>query len=68
MKVITALCRELGLKQARPDRPRLVKQFFGFELDRIYFRQLILRHMDALENRIFSDHNPLLAKFSCTSP
>jgi endonuclease/exonuclease/phosphatase (EEP) superfamily protein YafD len=68
LEIIMALCRKLGLRQARPNRPRLVKQFFGFELDRIYFRQMRLRHMDALENRIFSDHNPLLARFSCTSP
>lgn len=66
LRIITCLARELGLIQARPDRSHLVKQFFGFELDRIYFRQLTLRHMDALENRIFSDHNPLLAKFSWT--
>lgn len=66
--IIKDLARCLGLKQARPDRSHLVKQFFGFKLDRIYFRQLTLRHMDALENRIFSDHNPLLARFSCTRP
>jgi endonuclease/exonuclease/phosphatase (EEP) superfamily protein YafD len=68
LRIIKDLAKDLGLRQARPDRPRLVKQFFGFELDRIYFRQMRLVHMDALENRIFSDHNPLLAKFSCTHP
>jgi endonuclease/exonuclease/phosphatase (EEP) superfamily protein YafD len=68
LRIITDLAEGLGLRQARPDRPHLVKQFFGFELDRVYFRQLTLQHMDALENRIFSDHNPLLAKFLCTHP
>jgi endonuclease/exonuclease/phosphatase (EEP) superfamily protein YafD len=68
LRIIKDLARSLGLKQARPDRSHLVKQFFGFELDRIYFRQMTLRHIDALENRIFSDHNPLLARFSCTRP
>jgi endonuclease/exonuclease/phosphatase (EEP) superfamily protein YafD len=68
LRIIKDLARGLGLKQARPDRSHLVKQFFGFELDRIYFRQMTLRHIDALENRIFSDHNPLLARFSCTRP
>ena len=65
LEIITDLSRALGLKLARPERPRLVKQFFGFELDRIYFRQMTLQHMDALENRIFSDHNPLIARFNC---
>ncbi len=68
LRIIRALAWNLGLKQARPERPHLVKQFLGFELDRIYFRHMTLRHMDALENPIFSDHNPLLAKFSCTRP
>ncbi len=68
LRIITDLARDLGLRQARPERPRLVKQFFGFELDRVYFRQMMLQHMDALENRIFSDHNPLVAIFSCARP
>jgi len=63
--IINEMARELGLEQARPERPHLIKQFFGFELDRVYFRQMTLQHMDALENRIFSDHNPLVARFSC---
>jgi endonuclease/exonuclease/phosphatase (EEP) superfamily protein YafD len=66
LRIITEMARDLGLRKSRPDRPHLVKQFFGFDLDRIYFRQMTLKHMDALENRIFSDHNPLLARFSCT--
>jgi len=65
-QILTGLSRKLDLQQARPNRTHLVKQVFGFELDRIYFRQLTLQHMDALENRMFSDHNPLLARFSCT--
>lgn len=63
--IIQTLARGLSLQQAQPERPGLVKQIFGFELDRIYFRQLTLLHMDALENRVFSDHNPLVARFSC---
>lgn len=68
LEFITGLTRKLGLQQGRPKRPHLVKQVFGFKLDRIYFRQLTLNHMDAMENRLFSDHNPLLARFSCILP
>ncbi len=64
-QILHNLARALTLRQARPGRPGLVKQIFGFELDRIYYRQLTLQHMDALENRVFSDHNPLVARFSC---
>ncbi len=64
-KIVNNLAQTLSLRQARPRRSRLVKQFFGFELDRIYYRQLTLLEMDALENRLFSDHNPLVARFAC---
>jgi endonuclease/exonuclease/phosphatase (EEP) superfamily protein YafD len=65
-RIVTSLARKLDLRQARPGRRHLVKKIFGFELDRIYYRKLTLQHMDALENRLFSDHNPLFARFSCT--
>ncbi|HKJ98415.1 MAG TPA: endonuclease/exonuclease/phosphatase family protein [Desulfotignum sp.] len=64
-KIVNNLAQALSLRQARPRRTGLVKQFFGFELDRIYYRQLSLLEMDALENRLFSDHNPLVARFAC---
>lgn len=67
-QIIEQMAQALGLQAARPERPHLVKQVFGFELDRIYFRQLTLLRMDALENRLFSDHNPLLARFACIAP
>ncbi|MCA1786061.1 MAG: endonuclease/exonuclease/phosphatase family protein, partial [Desulfobacteraceae bacterium] len=64
-RIVNDLARSLTLRQARPRRTRFVKHFFGFELDRIYYRHLHLLHMDALENRVFSDHNPLVARFAC---
>ncbi|MFN2357575.1 MAG: endonuclease/exonuclease/phosphatase family protein [Desulfotignum sp.] len=64
-RIVNDLARSLTLRQARPRRTRFVKHFFGFELDRIYYRNLQLLHMDALENRVFSDHNPLIARFAC---
>jgi endonuclease/exonuclease/phosphatase (EEP) superfamily protein YafD len=67
-RIIHQMARELGLGRARPERAHLVKQVFGFELDRIYFRHLTLLQADALENRLFSDHNPLLARFACITP
>lgn len=66
-QIVNHLARALTLRQARPRRAGLVKQIFGIALDRIYYRQLTLLHMDALENRVFSDHNPLVARFSCKS-
>lgn len=54
----------LGLSFAPPKKGRYVKKWFGFHLDRIYFRGLALQNCQALSCRTFSDHNPILARFS----
>ncbi len=53
----------LGLDYARPRNKRHVKKWFGFHLDRIYSRGIILKDIQALKCKELSDHNPIIAQF-----
>ena len=55
---------ELGLSFVPPENGRYVKKWFGFQLDRIYIRGLKVEECLALPCKGFSDHNPILARFS----
>jgi len=53
----------LGLSYALPKNKRHVKKWFGFHLDRIYSRGVILKEIQALNCKELSDHNPIVAQF-----
>ena len=62
-KVLDHFSKLLGLTYARPENENNVKQWFGFHLDRIYYRGLILNSAQALNCKKLSDHNPIIATF-----
>ena len=62
-KLVDHFTRLLGLAYARPDNQHHVKQWFGFHLDRIYYRGLGLNSIQALKCKKLSDHNPIIAGF-----
>lgn len=62
--VLDKFASDLGLCFIPPDNGRYVKQWFGFHLDRIYTRGLKVEECLALPCKGFSDHNPILARFS----
>ena len=53
----------LGLVYAPPENGHHVKQWFGFHLDRIYYRGIRLAHIQALNCKRLSDHNPIIGQF-----
>lgn len=53
----------LDLVHARPRHPEHIKEWFGFQLDRVYTRDLILGDIHALDCKSISDHNPIIARF-----
>lgn len=53
----------LGLVYAPPENGRHVKQWFGFHLDRVYYRGLRPVSIQALDCKRLSDHNPIIADF-----
>jgi endonuclease/exonuclease/phosphatase (EEP) superfamily protein YafD len=61
--ILDAFTNQLNLDLARPRHPEHVKEWFGFQLDRIYTRQLAVVDIQALDCKSFSDHNPLIARF-----
>jgi len=62
--ILDTFTNRLNLDLARPRHPEHVKEWFGFPLDRIYTRGLELVDIQALDCKAFSDHNPLLARFT----
>ncbi len=62
--VLDKFAQNLGLSFVPPDNGRYVKKWFGFHLDRIYIRNLTVQECLALPCKGFSDHNPILARFS----
>jgi len=62
-KVLDHFTGLLGLAYARPENESHVKQWFGFHLDRIYYRGLVLKDIQALNCKKLSDHNPIIAQF-----
>ena len=65
-KVLTHFTGLLDLAYARPDNSTHVKQWFGFHLDRVYYRGLTLKHAHALNCKKLSDHNPIIARLNYT--
>jgi endonuclease/exonuclease/phosphatase (EEP) superfamily protein YafD len=53
----------LGLRRV-PFEARHLKSFGGYPLDLLFYRELQLEASDVLPLEEYSDHNPLLAKFS----
>ncbi|MCP3942563.1 MAG: endonuclease/exonuclease/phosphatase family protein [Desulfobacteraceae bacterium] len=53
----------LDLVHARPRYSEHIKEWFGFQLDRVYIRDLVLVDIHALDCKSFSDHNPIIARF-----
>lgn len=62
--ILNEFTDRLNLVHARPRYPEHVKVWFGFQLDRIYTRDLSLVDIQALDCKSFSDHNPLIARFA----
>ena len=62
--ILDGFTKRLNLDLARPRHPEHVKEWFGFQLDRIYTRALELIDIQALDCKSFSDHNPLIARFT----
>lgn len=63
-KVLDHFTGRLNLTLARPDNQRHVKQWFGFHLDRIYYRGITAKSVHALKCKKLSDHNPIIARFA----
>ncbi len=62
-KILDQFTQRLGLEYAIPKNGGHVKKWFGFHLDRVYFRGLILKEIQALYCKRLSDHNPIIAGF-----
>ncbi|WDP90286.1 MAG: endonuclease/exonuclease/phosphatase family protein [Desulfobacter sp.] len=62
-KILDHFIDLLGLVLARPEKQRHIKKFFGFHLDRIYYRGLAPQSVQALKCKDLSDHNPIIARF-----
>ncbi len=62
-KILDHFTGLLGLSYARPKNEKHVKKWFGFHLDRIYSRGIILKDNQALKCKKLSDHNPIIARF-----
>lgn len=62
-RVLDHFTERLDLTYARPENEHHVKQWFGFHLDRIYYRGLDLSGIQALKCKKLSDHNPIIARF-----
>jgi endonuclease/exonuclease/phosphatase (EEP) superfamily protein YafD len=63
-EILNRFARSLHLEHARPRFPRYIKKWFGHRLDRIYFRDLVIVDVHALNCELFSDHNPIIARFA----
>jgi endonuclease/exonuclease/phosphatase (EEP) superfamily protein YafD len=61
--ILNEFTDRLGLVRARPRHPEHIKVWFGFQLDRVYTRKLVLVDIKALDCKSFSDHNPIIARF-----
>ena len=62
-RVLDEFARSLDLKHVRSRYPGHIKQWFGFQLDRVYAKNLIPVDIQALDCKAFSDHNPIIARF-----
>ena len=62
-KILDDFTGLLGLNYASPKNKRHVKKWFGFQLDRIYSRGVVLKDIRALRCKELSDHNPIIARF-----
>lgn len=62
--ILDAFTSRLNLEHARPRYPQHVKKWFGFQLDRVYTRDLLLVDIQALDCKSISDHNPIIARFA----
>jgi len=60
---LDSFTRSLNLEHARPRFSKYIKNWFGFRLDRVYSRDLVLVDVQALDCKLFSDHNPIIARF-----
>lgn len=63
-RILNRFSNRLGLRHAWPGNDAYVKKWFGFTLDRIYFRGLRLKASQAVRCKQLSDHNPLIARFA----
>ncbi|MBU0970084.1 MAG: endonuclease/exonuclease/phosphatase family protein [Proteobacteria bacterium] len=62
--ILDAITNQLNLEHAQPRDPQHIKEWFGFQLDRVYTRGLLLMDIQALDCKSFSDHNPIIARFA----
>jgi len=62
--ILNEFTQKLNLVHARPRYPEHVKEWFGFQLDRVYARELVLVDIQALDCKLLSDHNPIIARFA----
>ncbi|MCK5694992.1 MAG: endonuclease/exonuclease/phosphatase family protein [Desulfobacula sp.] len=63
-RVLDEFARSLDLKHVRSRYSGHIKQWFGFQLDRVYTKNLIPVDSQALDCKSFSDHNPIIARFA----
>ncbi|WDP84214.1 MAG: endonuclease/exonuclease/phosphatase family protein [Desulfobacter sp.] len=62
-KVLDHFTDLLGLTYGIPENEHHIKQWFGFLLDRIYYRGITLKSIQAVNCKTLSDHNPIIAQF-----
>ncbi len=62
--ILDDFTKMLDLVHAQPRYPEHIKEWFGFQLDRVYSRELISVDIKALDCKSFSDHNPIIASFA----
>ena len=61
IKILDYFTDSLTLDYALPRDETYVKKWFGFHLDRVYTRGLVVKDIHAVNCKNFSDHNPLIA-------
>ncbi|MCG8615763.1 MAG: endonuclease/exonuclease/phosphatase family protein [Desulfobacterales bacterium] len=61
IKILDYFTDSLALDYALPRDETYVKKWFGFHLDRVYTRGLVVKDIHAVNCKNFSDHNPLIA-------
>ncbi len=64
IKILGHFTGLLDLRYALPRKDKHVKKWFGFHLDRVYYRGVELTDIQAVNCRKLSDHNPLIARFA----
>lgn len=67
MQKLYHLCKGLQLERVPFSQEDKIKSFMGHHLDFIFFRGLELLEYEVIEEDTISDHNPLFARFGCTS-